>query len=513
MEDLEGDDCGDYYDRDDEVDEVNGEDKETSSNEQYSDLDSQNNGSYICANLFISHVNPTSSHCGMVNVRMPLSSVPLSQKKNSVHVGKVVYSCFHALPSSVLNITSYTLPRYHDELTNTHTLPVNHEYVNNTWRHSNLSLNVHDGVLVYTFEARCNLTAEAVLCWKSQHRPACQELPHSRRNINAQVPQSILGIKLFHPSLCVQMQTGDQTLEQRVLNVFMSNECEKLWSPNSNEAFYVCSLDKYTRRRWHMALMLSVVIACTALLFLILMKMELKKCLKWISADKSLDEIFKGRRVWILYSPDSPVYEKLVSALAASLKELRLNVVLDQWHRVEMCQVLPMPWYYQQKALVFKENGIIILLFSEGSRERFDKWCNKDSPELSALDPYSSFGATLNCVYPDFLEGKAAGRYVIANFELFGKVDIPQIFQAVPTFSLPSQLHKLLKEITGANRSKLRNKQLQLLSDKLSDKLQKSIKECHSNRLQQSVSNQLGSETSVSMSYDESVSRTMQPLI
>ncbi|MEE6502371.1 hypothetical protein FKM82_004495 [Ascaphus truei] len=641
LEDLTGDDCGDEEEESDEDQEEGDEeeDEEIVNSDHSSGPDHRSNGSFICANLFISQMMPTSSYCDMVRVWMPLSSVPRYQGMNSVKVGTVVFNCFLAAPGDEVNLTSYTQPRYHDVLSKTHhvrdckklrvieevkqcqvpslnvsigdeisvgilngsrdrgyflklyhnrtyqqnnlyrisqrngedryVVPASdvvpclcfqvwlsnltdavrqsqcpflkyHQYEENVWRQSDLSLKMQNERLVYEFTAPCDLAAEVTLCWKSSHPSQCLEIPDSRRQIFVQDPRHFKKVRP-HSSLCVQVRNkdnriwhtkcphaadsqnskkrkevlvtvsrlsrsnsslclletnpctalfsftdprlkGDRFLKQKVMQDLIANQCVKIWSPSENREVFVCSLDKYMRQRWSLAWVLCLCIPSCVLLLLVLKKVELQNWVKLVTEDTSLDEIFRCRRVLILYSPDYPAYEQLVGTLASSLNELRLTVILDQWHSVEMSNVSPIPWYHGQKSLVCEQNGLILLLFSEGARNKYYEWMGETTQERASGNPYSSFEAALNCVLPDFDGGTLAGRYVVACFEDgFNRDDIPKIFQEAPVLSLPSQLARLLVELAGDSKRKLKKRQLHKLSTRVSEKLQNAIQRCQQN--------------------------------
>ncbi|KAG8536235.1 hypothetical protein GDO81_026834, partial [Engystomops pustulosus] len=129
-----------------------------------------------------------------------------------------------------------------------------------------------------------------------------------------------------------------------------------------------------SRSKWNWSRALCLFVIACFVLVLILKNENLKKCLKSVTAEKSNGEIFNERRILILYSPDNQEYENLVHVFASSLKALQLDVVLDQWHRVKISEMSPVPWYHQEKRLVLEKQGLIILLFSEGAKERYMAW-------------------------------------------------------------------------------------------------------------------------------------------
>ncbi|KAG9483503.1 hypothetical protein GDO78_009428 [Eleutherodactylus coqui] len=80
--------------------------------------------SSLCANLFILREVPSSHLCSFVRVSLPPSSIPRrTGASNSIKVGTIVYNSINARPGNEWYITSYTHPRYNEELNVHHKLP------------------------------------------------------------------------------------------------------------------------------------------------------------------------------------------------------------------------------------------------------------------------------------------------------------------------------------------------------------------------------------------------------
>ncbi|OCT85911.1 interleukin-17 receptor C [Xenopus laevis] len=443
------------------------------------------------------------------------------------------------------------------------------QYEDNIWKNSNLTLNLVNSKLLYTLEVWCPVMVEISLCWRNGHQDDCHEIPGSetQTNIRAQpTTEEAKGLHSVQHSICVQVKYKDKiwltnctenvkdshrsignnnflivasnssytesplclawrntclalnntkheelhgvtSFEMKILQEFKSGECELVWRRDSKEAAYVCSLDKYMRKRWNLAWILCLTLLCCVLFVLLLKRERAKKWLKKMVTEKPLDAVFQKRNVLILYSPDHPAYGSLIHTLATSLQNLSLTVTLDQWDRVHMCEVGAISWFHQKKSLIYKENGIIILLFSEGGKRIFHDWRDANGHHRLGQDPYGTFGSILNCVYPDFKEGIARGHYVVASFDLLPS-DVPQIFHSVPVLSLPSQLMNLLKELAGNNKKKLSKKQLHQLSRNLKGPLNEWQHNSHS----PFISEHSASEMSMPFTPNGSLSVEMHPL-
>ncbi|XP_018431590.1 PREDICTED: interleukin-17 receptor C [Nanorana parkeri] len=419
---------------------------------------------------------------------------------------------------------------------------------------------------VYELSAACHVVAEAALCWKSESSPECRVIPNTRKRIVSQEPNEIRGLVVPHPSLCVQVSVkgrilhtecfkanvrrelqngallvkeeqkskisvclvedgGCKTLyntthqsridvdflEEKLVTDVMSDHCVQILS-SAKQNVSLCNVDKYMRSRWMWSRLLCLLVVACVLLILLLKIESLKKWLKSVRVEKPLDKIFKNRRVLILYSPDNPAYMKLVRAFALSLQDLKLDVVLDQWHRTEMARVNPLPWYQKQKSEAFEKRGLIILLFSEGAKERYTAWEKQSANQVVDSDPYGSFGAVLNCVYADFQKGQTKGRYLVASFGSDGDV-VPNLFRVHPAYILPSQLVRLLQELAGDNTKMLGKKQAKRLSGKITDKLHAPLNACLKILNRQTGVSQDGSESSESPGFSGKVTVELQPLM
>ncbi|XP_056380703.1 interleukin-17 receptor C isoform X2 [Hyla sarda] len=271
-----------------------------------------------------------------------------------------------------------------------------------------------------------------------------------------------------------KMTREAQFLERKVVEDIITEQCIRIFRSGKNHEFYACNVTKYIRTKWNWSRVLCLLAVASVLLILLLKNENLKKWIKAVTAEKPLSDIFNNRRILILYSPDSLEYENLVLKFASSLKDLQMDVVLDQWHRVKISEIHLLPWYHQQKSIVFEKGGLIILLFSEGARDKYRTWQKQDVTQRIDLGPNQSFGAVLNCVQSDFCNNKAKGHYIVATFS--PSCSVPAPFDSVPVCEIPLCLETLLKEIAGVNAKKLGSKQVRQLSTKIRERLNSKIK-------------------------------------
>ncbi|XP_053160040.1 interleukin-17 receptor C isoform X2 [Hemicordylus capensis] len=399
------------------------------------------------------------------------------------------------------------------------------------WAQSRLELNVFGGTLSCSFSSPCDLPGELVPCW-SGGLSACHPLhPKLRLALISHEPQEFPGLTP-HPNICVQVKSNGRTYRQRCLqddpvekllllwktqdsqgnpsfrvleqdtwvpiaqaastrngfleealqNDLQSGECSQVWHGKDNEAgkIWACSLEKYCRTHWVLVWMVTLLSVCSLLFVLLLKKEALKGWLRLLKEDYGSRGALLGRHVLILYSPDHAGFEHLVSSLAAALTQLQLAVSLELWSRGKLGSLGPMQWLHAQRQQVLQEGGSIVLLFSPGAVASCAEWLGwEEKGTLSHIDPNSTFLASLNCVLPDFLAGKAKDRYVVACFEELLHVDkIPALFRSVPVYPLPSQVFSFLLALAGPRVGHEQRSRLRRHAVWISKSLERAVQEC-----------------------------------
>uniref|UniRef100_F7INV9 Interleukin 17 receptor C n=1 Tax=Callithrix jacchus TaxID=9483 RepID=F7INV9_CALJA len=372
----------------------------------------------------------------------------------------------------------------------------------NLWRTARLRLLTLQS---WRLEALCPLPAEAALCWQAPGGDPCQPLvpPLSWENITV---NKALEFPLLegHPNLCVQVNSWEKLqlqeclwadslgplnddvllLETRgpqdnrslcalepsgctslpskastmaarlgeyLLQDLQSGQCLQLWNDDLG-ALWACPMDKYTHKRWALVWLACLLFAAALSLFLLLRKDHAKATPR-------------GRAALLLYSADDSSFEHLVGALASALCQLPLRVAVDLWSRRELSAQGPVAWFHAQRRQTLQEGGMVVLLFSPGAVSLCSEWLQDgvsapqwlqdgvSAPQWlqdgvsapGAQGPHDAFRASLSCVLPDFLQGRASGRYVAACFDRLLRPDaVPALFRTVPVFSLPSQLPDFL---------------------------------------------------------------------
>nr|XP_023418335.1 interleukin-17 receptor C isoform X5 [Cavia porcellus] len=331
----------------------------------------------------------------------------------------------------------------------------------NLWRAAHLRLLSPRS---WRLDAPCSLPAEVTLCWQSPGGDPCQPLtpPLSPENVTVNTAIKFPVLK-GHPNLCVQVRSWKKV---------QLHEC--LWSD--------------THKRWALVWLASLLLLAAAFLLLLLLRKDRGKgerrsirsrfggagfqaarlflparprLQKLASAPRPSSALLSPaatagiRAALLLYSADDAAFERLVGALASALSRLPLGVAVDLWSRRELSAQGPVAWLHARRRQTLQERGVVVLLFSPGAVALCRQWLQGGPPVPGAHGPHDAFAASLSCVLPDFLQGRAPGRYVGACFDgLLAPDAVPAPFHAAPLFSLPSQLRGFLGALQGPHAAR-----------------------------------------------------------
>ncbi|XP_059246285.1 interleukin-17 receptor C isoform X6 [Mustela nigripes] len=357
----------------------------------------------------------------------------------------------------------------------------------NLWRAARLRLLSPQG---WQLNAPCLLLAEATLCWQAPGGGPCLSLvpPLSRENVTV---NKTLELPLLnaHPNLCVQVSNWEKLqlqeclwadslgalkddmllletrgpqdnrslcalepsgctpllsqastraarLGEQLLQDLQSGQCLQLWEDDLR-ALWACPMDKYVHQRWALVWLACLLLASALFLLFLVKKNQVKA-------------VARGRATLLVYSAEDSGFERLVGALASALCQLPLRVAVDLWSRRELSAQGPLAWFHAQRRQALQEGGVVVLLFSPGAVALCHEWLQDGASASAPHGPHDAFAASLSCVLPDFLQGRAPGRYVGAYFEgLLHSEAVPALFRSVPVFSLPSQLPDFLRTLQG----------------------------------------------------------------
>ncbi|XP_053454727.1 interleukin-17 receptor C isoform X5 [Nycticebus coucang] len=254
-------------------------------------------------------------------------------------------------------------------------------------------------------------------------------------------PQDSRSLCALEPSGCTSLTSRASTraahLGEQLLQDLQSGQCLQLLDDDLG-ALWACPMDKYIHKRWALVWLACLLVAAVLFLLLLLKKEHVKATTR-------------GRAALLLYSADDAGFERLVGALASALCQLPLRVAVDLWSRRELSAQGPLAWFHAQRLQILQEGGVVVLLFSPGAVALCSEWLQDQAAAPGEHGPHDSFASSLSCVLPDFLQGRAPGRYVGACFDRLLHPDaVPALFHTVPVFSLPSQLPDFLGALEGS---------------------------------------------------------------
>ncbi|KAF4024098.1 hypothetical protein G4228_016117 [Cervus hanglu yarkandensis] len=415
------------------------------------------------AHVVLSFQAYPTAHCVLLEVQVPAALVQPGQS-----VGSVVFDCFEAALGAEVQIWSYTQPRYQKELNLTQQLPAL------PWL--NVSADGEDVRLVLDVSEEQHFGLS--LYWNQAQGPI---KPWWHSNLTG--PQTItLNHTDLVPCLCIQVSTWEKIQLQECLWADslgplkddmllvetrgpqdngslcalepsgctpLLSRASTLWD-NDLGALWACPMDKYIHQRWVLVWLACLLLVAVLFLLLLLKMNHVKGWLRLLKEDIRAGAAARSRAALLLYSADDASFERLVGALASALCQLPLRVAVDLWSRRDLSAQGALAWFHAQRRQTLQEGGVVVLLFSPGAVALCREWLQDATSAPRAHGPHDAFTASLSCVLPDFLQGRAPGRYVGAYFDKLLPADaVPALFRSVPVFSLPSQLPDFLGTLQG----------------------------------------------------------------
>ncbi|XP_060017209.1 interleukin-17 receptor C isoform X17 [Lagenorhynchus albirostris] len=301
--------------------------------------------------------------------------------------------------------------------------------------------------------------SEQVSTWEKQELQECLwadslgPLKDDMLLVETRGPQDNRSLCALEPSGCTPLLSRASTRAARLggplLQDVQSGQCLQLWDDDLG-ALWACPMEKYIHRRWALVWMACLLLAAVLFLLLLLKKNHVKGWLRLLKEDVRLGAAARSRAALLLYSADDAGFERLVGALASALFQLPLRVAVDLWSRRELSAQGPLAWFHAQRRQTLQEGGVVVLLFSPGAVALCREWLQDANSAPGAHGPHDAFAASLSCLLPDFLQGRAPGRYVGAYFDRLLSPDaVPALFRSVPVFSLPSQMPEFLGTLQG----------------------------------------------------------------
>ncbi|XP_078065966.1 interleukin-17 receptor C-like isoform X2 [Mustelus asterias] len=399
------------------------------------------------------------------------------------------------------------------------------EFRDNVWKLSSLAVKYEGKALQWTLSSPCDMKGTISLCSKSEEGTSCHEIPHSGRPIQINERSEFRNVDP-HPALCIKVISGDHVnlscpfdsdlvppwevrskMKHRNVTVMISHRMNKMnfsicavkgdkcdhleqnlkevWRSDVNFSprITICPYDMYARERWAPLLVLFLILVIIVVGTITIKTQMLKGCIevikrKPIATASTVADSSSNRKILLLYSLDHNQFEKLVNTFASVLCELQFQVIVDLWKRIELGAQGPLPWFHSQKNKITGEGGKILVLLSKGASMKCSEWLQSPGSTKAINDPNDGFMASLNCILPDITKGNVSGKYVVVYFEdLQKKEEIPEVFNNLPVYSLPSQLSAFLQELKVPANFNPEQKATSYQST-ISNRLNGVIKEC-----------------------------------
>ncbi|XP_020339411.1 interleukin-17 receptor C isoform X3 [Oncorhynchus kisutch] len=244
-----------------------------------------------------------------------------------------------------------------------------------------------------------------------------------------------------------------------------------------------CPIDSsWWHWRWSLLVLLSLMLAVLAAICLYFLHGKLKRW-AWEWYQKECGRRANRGHIVLLSPPDvDGSVSELVCELGSSLCAQGFSVSVDLWSRAELCSLGPLPWLHSQLQHLDSQGIRAILVLTQAAWERAEDWVRQwdqqgqqgkdivqgvekeeggeegegeDNGLLQGLSsPYADvFSAALSCIKAEHKLGCAGERFLLVHFEAHSakppssERGLPELFQGLPMFHLPSQSQGLLAEL------------------------------------------------------------------
>ncbi|XP_053509504.1 uncharacterized protein il17rc [Ictalurus furcatus] len=295
--------------------------------------------------------------------------------------------------------------------------------------------------LSWNMSAPCRLEAEVWPCQMAVTLGGgCREVPGFRRNISTGWEENIS-----------MVWTSGAFLDVRTTNNLQPCVMFKV----DGETFGPVCEREASRGRWicvmSVTLLISVLFAVGVLVFR-------SRIEEWLS-NSSTTHQSRGLRgeVLLVYSSGSdPSLSETVCWFATWLSELGFSVSLDLWNRAPVSAMGPTPWLHSRFQHVQKQGGKTLLLLSHDAVLRakacYESWSGVSNREdgKASNTPWAwnadVFSSALSALFSARLQGGAAEHFALVQLES-ETLDIPELFQGLRLYQLPSESQRLLADL------------------------------------------------------------------
>lgn len=180
---------------------------------------------------------------------------------------------------------------------------------------------------------------------------------------------------------------------------------------------------------------------------------------------------------------------KSVSQLGSLLASNGFSMCVDQWNREQQCIMGPLPWLHSQLLeLKQQQGGRVLLVLTRKALDIAEEWTRKEASGTKVDDksvtkmesPYSElFVACLRLIHGVKQAGTARDIFVLVSFDskVWKDIRLPELFQGLPLFHLPSQTQALLTGLSvGRPKRRLWTNRRRCSSDQFRAKNSEEVK-------------------------------------
>ncbi|XP_049589278.1 interleukin-17 receptor C isoform X1 [Syngnathus scovelli] len=214
------------------------------------------------------------------------------------------------------------------------------------------------------------------------------------------------------------------------------------------------------RWRWNLLAVAGLLVITLTALMLCLLHNFVKK-LASRSFQRGCMQIGRKGHIVLLSPPDVHNGVSEVCGLGSFLKSQGFSVSVDQWSRMEQVKLGPLPWLHSQLLHVKNLGGRAVLVLTRKALGLANEWHREaldggdgNTPE----SPYSDvFMASLCLILGDKQQGRTGERFLLVTFDhdvVQTPGGLPELFQGLHLFQLPSQMKTLLCELARGGKRK-----------------------------------------------------------
>ncbi|XP_077428677.1 interleukin-17 receptor C isoform X2 [Vanacampus margaritifer] len=219
------------------------------------------------------------------------------------------------------------------------------------------------------------------------------------------------------------------------------------------------------RWRWNLLAVAGLLVMTLAALMLCLLHGFIKK---WASRSFPGGHVKIARKghIVLLSPPDVHNAISEVCSLGSLLRSRGFSVSVDQWSRMEQCKLGPLPWLHSQLLHIKNLGGRAVLVLTRKALGLAREWNQQHQEAIQVgrgngnapQSPYSDiFMASLCLILGDKQQGRSGERFLLVTFEHdVGQPPggLPELFQGLRLFQLPSQMKTFLCELAGGRKGK-----------------------------------------------------------